>query len=237
MSPCQSFSEVVMTATKDKDYRLVIRDRSSATTVVAVHGGNIDPLTSELAESIAGDTYNLYVFCGLRADSDGLHVPTRSFQEMRLSGLMRRSRVALSIEGVAGGDAIVHIGGRNRRLRTVLGDLLGFAGFQVAGPAKPGAAHNPRWFFNTPAEGGLQLELSRTLCQGMLDCPLDAPERTDPAHWTQRFESFVQAVRRALEQYRAEVDSDLQLTLERFERATDAFPPSLRSSYHHHGDK
>lgn len=235
MSPCQSFSKVVMTATRDKDYRLVIRDRSSGVTIAAVHGGTIDPPTSELATSIADQTYNLYIFHSLRADGENLRVPTKSFDEIRLRALMRRSHCALSLEGIAGEQAMVHIGGRNRRLKRILSESLGAEGFCVQGPAGPGAAHDPRRFFNTPEEGGVQIELTAGLCQAMLDCPLYSAAREDPSHWTDRYAAFVRAVRRAIEQYRAKVADDLELTMERFEEATDAFPKSMRGGHHHHG--
>ena len=55
--PLTSFADLVLQAQQGEDYDLVIRERNAAITVLALHGGHIEPLTgqraSDLAETLA----------------------------------------------------------------------------------------------------------------------------------------------------------------------------------------
>ncbi len=237
MSPFGDFSELVLKTVKDRDYTVRLRQGGSEILIAAVHGGGIEPLTSEVAAAIAGDEHSLYDFQGTRAsNNEELRIPISRYDEMRLRTLTERSQVCLSIEGVEGSDQVVHLGGRNRRLRAILVERLQSAGFQVAPSVELMAAHSPVLFFNTPADGGVQVELTRALREGMVDCPLISSDRQAESHWTDRFHALVAAARAALADYRAQSRSDLDRTMERFERATEAMPASLRSCHGHEHD-
>ena len=221
-------------ARKDKDYRIKAIDERAGATIIAIHGGGIEPLTGELATAIAGKEHNLYVLEGIRpADNEELRVPVARFQEMRLQALVRRSEVALSIEGISGRRHMVHLGGRNRRLKRLLEAHLAQAGLEIAGPATPGPAHDPTRFYNQAAAGGVQLELGIALRREMVTCPLAGYAWQDASHWTPLLYSFVDAVRAALGAYQTEVRADPAIALQRFEAATAAFPPTLRHPIRH----
>jgi phage replication-related protein YjqB (UPF0714/DUF867 family) len=232
--PYQDFTELVLNAVKERDYRVHIIDRGADVTVAAIHGGSIEPLTSELAASIAGEEHNLYELRGLSVQGhDLLRVPVQRFDEIRLYTLVRRSRIALSIQGAPGSDPSVHLGGKNRRLKHALEERLREAGFDVRSPATPGAAHDPQRFFNAATEGGIQMELTQALRVSLVDAPLEAFLWEDPAHWNDRFSAFVIAVRGALEQYR----TDLERALARFEHTTQSLRkalPGCEGSDHEH---
>jgi hypothetical protein len=106
-------------------------------------------------------------------------------------------------------------------------ERLQSAGFQVAPSAELMAAHSPVLFFNTPADGGVQVELTRALREGMVDCPLISSDRQAENHWTDRFHALVAAAHAALADYRAQSRSDLDRTMDTLERATDAMPASI----------
>jgi phage replication-related protein YjqB (UPF0714/DUF867 family) len=241
-TPYRDVSQLVVHCRKDRDFQIRIVDPGSEVTIAAVHGGRIEPLTSALAEAIAGDEYNLYDFAGIRVSNNAqLRVPVARFAEMRLNALMRRSQAALHVDGVPGERAVVHLGGQNRTLKDILAESLAEAGLVVEGPHSPGAAHDPRRFYNTPAAGGVQMELSLALRQQMVGGPLEPEVWEDSQRRTALFTTVTQAVRDALERYLAETRSDLDAAMERFERSTERFPSSLRQQGHsdhdhHHGN-
>jgi phage replication-related protein YjqB (UPF0714/DUF867 family) len=221
MTSCRNFADLVLNAVKGEDYGVTVVNRDASTTVAAIHGGCIAPPTGELARAIAGEDCNLYELRGLRADKAALlRIPASRYDEMRLRALMERSEDALAIVGVEGAAQVVHLGGRNQALRQALADELVAAGFVVGVPATPGAAHDPTRFYNLPANGGVQVELTRALLCELLAGP-----------HTPRFDALVTAVRAGLAQYRATLRDDVGHALQRFERATEALPASLRKPH------
>ena len=241
-TPYRDVSQLVVHCRKDRDFQIRIVDLGSEVTVASVHGGRIEPLTSALAEAIAGAEHNLYDFRGIRRSNNAqLRVPVSRFAEMRLNALMRRSQAALHIDGVPGERAVVHLGGRNRAFKEMLAESLTGAGLTIEAPHGPGAAHDPTRFYNAPEAGGVQMELSLALREQMVDGPLEPGAGEDPARRTALFSTVTQAVREALERYLAETRSDLDAAMERFERSTERFSPSLRQQGHgdhdhHHGN-
>lgn len=227
--PFQSFTELVMNARKDKDYRLRLVDVRAGATIIAVHGGGIEPLTSELASAIAGAEYNLYDLQGIRpSGNEELRIPVARFDEVRLRSLVKRSEAAIHIDGSPDQTREVHIGGSNRRLKRILTERLAPAGFCVSGPMTPGAAHDPSRFYNLAAAGGVHIELSEGLRREMVSCPLTGFAWQNASQWGDLLYRFVDAIRAGLQDYHLETRSDLDAALTRFEAATATFPPSLR---------
>jgi len=226
---CRDFTELVLRAEKDRDYRLVIWDRGAEITLVAIHGGGIEPMTSELAAAVAGEAYNLYDLQGLLPQgNDVFRIPAHRFDEMRLRVLLGRSQAAVSLDGVEGAEPLLRLGGRNRRLKAILAEALAQAGFATADPAGIKPAHDPALFFNRPAEGGVQIELTRALRESMSDT------WSKDGNGQERFQACAAALREGLERYRLERRTDLDHALERFERDTRAFPRALRAGSPRH---
>ena len=48
------------------DYRIQLCDLGSPVSIIATHGGRIEPKSSEIAKKIAGRTFNYYCFEGLK---------------------------------------------------------------------------------------------------------------------------------------------------------------------------
>ncbi|MHB0856458.1 MAG: poly-gamma-glutamate hydrolase family protein [Anaerolineae bacterium] len=228
-TPYRDLTELILHCVNDRDYRFTVVDRGADVTLAAIHGGGIEPLTSELALAIAGEDHNYYAFCGLRAQSNQLlRLPVARFREVRLDTLMARSRIGLSVLGVEGKDDAVHLGGRNQRLKRLLAEALEGMGVAVLGPSGQSAAHHPDRFINKPREGGVQMELTRALRAGLVDCPLADRQWEDPAHWNARLHTLVSTVRGALDTYLATMRDDLEVALHRFENATRTFPDEVR---------
>ncbi|MEA3408603.1 MAG: poly-gamma-glutamate hydrolase family protein [Chloroflexota bacterium] len=234
--PYRDFSTLILNTEKGIDYDLTVVERGGEVTVTAIHGGSIEPLTGELAATIAEGEHNLYIFQGLCSrENDALRIPPSRYDEVRLHALLQRSQVALSVEGIDGETEVVGMGGQNRRLQRILREALEAAGWKTGKLSGVVAAHNPALFFNCPAQGGVQLELSRAVRAAMIDGPLTGFSWQEEARWNERFYAFVDVVRASLERYLVELNADLDRTMERFERATDAFPPSMRDGGHRHG--
>ncbi len=233
--PYRDFSNLVLNTEKGVDYDLTVVDRGGEVTVAAIHGGGIEPLTGELAAAIAEGEHNLYILRGLCSQgNDALRIPVSRYDEMRLRALLQRGQVALSLEGVRGEGEAVLLGGQNRRLGAILQETLTEAGWETGNLSQVVAAHDPALFFNRPPQGGVHLELSHAVRAAMIDGPLSGSGWEEAARWNHRFHTFVDVVRGALERYLLEAASDLDSILERFERATDAFSPSMRHGDHGH---
>jgi len=232
--PFNTFPELVLNCDVNLDYRVQVTDRGATATIVCIHGGAIEPLTSELAAAIAGVEYNLYDLPGLRPrDNRQLRIPVARFEEVRLFTLLKRSHIAVSIDGVPGADPVVYLGGSNALLKQILQDQLAQSGYQVSTPYTPGAAHDPARFYNAPIAGGVILELSKALRAEMTAEPLSGRSWQQPTCWQGSFIRFVAAVRSALQTCTVQADSDLTRALYRFEEATRQIPQELRSGQHH----
>ena len=76
----RNLSQLVLRNARGVDYEIEFYVRSEDLTIVVIHGGDIEPLTSELAHAIAGKDYNLFEFRGIRASNNmKLHVSSLRF--------------------------------------------------------------------------------------------------------------------------------------------------------------
>lgn len=230
-APYRSFTELVLHAERGRDYAFRLREPGGAAVVTAIHGGAIEPLTGELAEAVAGEDYNLYVFQGLRAESARLRIPPLGYDELRLRALSERSRIAVALDGVPGQEQAIYVSGGNARLTQALADHLAAAGLPVA--AADDVFSSADFFFNTPPCGGAQVELSWELRASLTDAELGVGAWVEPEQRNPRFDTLAQALRKGIAHYLAEAASDLVATMARFEEATRRLPPSLRQGGGH----
>lgn len=168
------------------DYRIVLEDRRSAVSVFAVHGGTIEPGTSEVARALAGTDWNLYLFEGLKKKGAGkLHVTSAHFDEPSAVALASGSLVAVSVHRQKDPGEWVCVGGSSQALRRKAAAALRTEGFEAQEPCRrlPGAS--PKNIVNRARKGGLQLELTPDLLKSLLK---DLP----------RLERFRRALRSAL---------------------------------------
>ncbi|THA86620.1 poly-gamma-glutamate hydrolase family protein [Streptomyces sp. A0592] len=177
-------------------------------TVMAIHGGGIEPGTSELCLAIAGyrpDTlepaaagaplHDYWMFEGLRSSgavpgNGDLHVTSTHNDDPVARSLAAGSANVLSLHGCtavqaglpAGTKGLV-VGGGNGRLRTILADKLDRAGFVVA-PGDPEQLNGdlPENICNRTltGEGGGQLELTYELRRSLFGDFAGAPNASSP---------------------------------------------------------
>ena len=97
-----SFHELQRHEALDIDYKLTLRDTGSRVTIMAPHGGKIEPRTSDLARRIAGDNYNFYCFEGIKEkDNACLHITSHRFDEPGAVLLASKSQVGRLKLGMA----------------------------------------------------------------------------------------------------------------------------------------
>jgi phage replication-related protein YjqB (UPF0714/DUF867 family) len=131
-----SYAELVAAEQEGVDYRIVLLDRSAAVTIIAPHGGYIEPPTSALAVAIAADDHNAYCFDGLQTDRQHheLHITSNNFDEPTGCALIARSDIVVALHGRQDRDEphSVWIGGLDRELCDAIASHLRRAGFEAA---------------------------------------------------------------------------------------------------------
>ncbi len=164
-----NFLELRQKERLNQDYRISSCDRGSAVTILAPHGGRIEPKTSYIAGQIARNKFNYYSFEGIKSiNNRTLHITSHNFDEPQALELLVRSRTVVAIHACRVKNALVYPGGRDRRLIGEIVRQLTVAGVPVAdGNARyPGI--NPKNICNRGASGkGAQLEISRGLRDDM----------------------------------------------------------------------
>ena len=150
------------------DYRIVAIDRGSAVTIIAPHGGRIEPPTSKVATLLAAETFNLYCFEGLRPDLEHheLHITSHNFDEPQCCKLVGASDIVVAFHGQLDRDRpnCVDIGGLDRILRDRMAYELERDGFQARTEGHSFPATGAENICNRGRRGqGVQLELPRSL--------------------------------------------------------------------------
>jgi phage replication-related protein YjqB (UPF0714/DUF867 family) len=201
MTRYRSFAELAQAETEEVDFRVDSRGGVSGILVMAIHGGGIEPGTSEIAAAVAGRRHGFYAFNGLKAEGNfSLHLTSRRFDEPRGIAMAKAARLVLSIHGCADREPLVLIGGLHPALRKRVQQELEAAGFNVRPSARfPG--RSPLNICNRCRLGmGVQLEITAGLRRKMFD-GLNRPGRRST---TAVFERFTGALAKALEEEQGE---------------------------------
>ena len=163
-----SYSELMAAEQQGIDYRIVSLDRHSPVTIVAPHGGYIEPPTSRLAIAIAADIYNAYCFDGLQKGREHheLHITSQNFDEPIGCALIAKSDIVIALHGRRDREApkSVWIGGLDRELSRGIASHLGQAGFQAATEGHEFPALDLSNICNRGRRNkGIQIEIPRSL--------------------------------------------------------------------------
>jgi phage replication-related protein YjqB (UPF0714/DUF867 family) len=126
-----SYDELSQAEQENVDYSVTTRPvLGSAVAIVAPHGGGIEFLTAELAESIAGSDHNYYAFKGIkRAGNRVLHITSHRFDEPRALQLIAPCEKVVTVHGLEGSGLSLEVGGRDAHLRGNVDEALRSAGF------------------------------------------------------------------------------------------------------------
>lgn len=151
------------------DFQILVEDRGSPVAIIAPHGGRIEPVTSEIAAAVAGDTLSFYAFEALRpaGERGSLHISSARFDEPQALAIVGKAQTVVAIHGRADGmdPLTVSVGGRDMALGNEIAAGLNAAGFAAAIPTQTHLAGlAPMNICNRTASGkGVQIEIPRTL--------------------------------------------------------------------------
>ncbi len=164
----QSFDALSAREIEDTHYRIVHEWRDSNVAIIAPHGGSIEPATSQIAEAIAGETFNLYCFEGMLPRSEPharLHITSHRFDEPRCLNLIAQSDRVVTVHGLLEMTERTLIGGLDEALRERIESRLTNSGFEAEIiPSGRYSALSPQNICNRGrGRRGVQLELGRDL--------------------------------------------------------------------------
>ena len=197
-----SFEEMRECEREGIDYRMRGRSGSSGIAVFCIHGGEIEPGTSRIADCIAGKEHSFYALEGLKeSNNSDLHITSTVFDEPAALEIVCESEIIISIHGCADTEEVVHIGGLDHELKERIQKRLIESGFGALIDVNPAfRAVDQGNLCNLCGRGmGVQLEISRGLRAKMFR-DLTPKGRQFP---TETFHLFVQAVREAIEPFKA----------------------------------
>ena len=215
----KSMTDLLQRHPNKGDYRIDRVPRDSTVAVLAPHGGNIEPGTTEIARAIATDQYNFYSFESLVDEkaSEVLHVTSTHYDEPVCRSLIGSCDTVIAVHGagsLASGRS-VYVGGLDQKLRDTIATQLGALAWKakageppetkitvnvVKQPGEKYAGRDPANICNQgrarSSDGGrgVQLEFSRTL----------RDELAEGAGADTNLSALAAAVRRAVEQNAAE---------------------------------
>ena len=193
-----NFEELQGAEREGEDYRVVIYEHdTSSTVVIAPHGGGIELGTSEIALSIAADDLSVALFEGTKLEGNRkLHITSTNFDEPKCLALVQTAQDVIVIHGERSNGKAVYLGGADNQLGAFIRTSLEADGFQVKehhNPMLQGAASN-----NICNRGikkmGVQLELTAGLRRTFFESLTETGRR----HPTENLNKFSKAVREGL---------------------------------------
>lgn len=191
-----NFAELDAAEAEGCDYKIRWKDRNSNIIIIAPHGGGIEPGTSEIADSVAGDDFSFYAFEGVKdTDNEDLHITSIRFDEPKGLDLVRQSEIVVAIHGLRRRKTLIDVGGRDQTLKKKLISTLTQAGFE----ARTDNSHHAGWLCSNICNRGInrkgvQLEISQGLRLTMFE-GLNGKGRQKTK---QPFHNLVEALRRVL---------------------------------------
>lgn len=158
------FADLAAVQTEGVDFRIECQDRSTATVLIAIHGGLIEKGASEVVKAVSDQTgCSYYTFLGIKSSNNSvLHITSSNFDEPIARALVNKSQCTVSIHGAAGAEPVTYIGGLDRETSANIMQNLVTAGFNVRiAPDNMGGTNCSNIANDNTAGKGVQLELSK----------------------------------------------------------------------------
>ena len=202
-----NFAELHQNEQINTDYSITASYRNPEIAIFAIHGGNIEPGTSEVATSLGEKLdASTYLFEGLkRRDNRKLHITSTAFDEPTALLMANMANTILSIHGYrALHEELVYIGGRNHLFKQFIQIALKDAGFQTAEAPPHLLGMNESNITNRCRTGaGVQLELSKKLRNRFF---LNDDTTSNNRHnQTETLDQFVRALEKATIEYEKQI--------------------------------
>ncbi|MGA4513817.1 phage replication-related protein YjqB (UPF0714/DUF867 family) [Staphylococcus caledonicus] len=203
MDKYKSMQELESKTTKNKDWEIIAQDRESEITVLAIHGGGIEPASTELAYIIAEKgNYNYFSFNGIRTKGNNeLHVTSTKYDNEIALNMISASDNAIAIHGCLGEESVVYIGGKDLHLKSAIIHELKEIGINVQEASKKMAGLNDQNIVNKTAKNaGVQLELTSALRRSLFkNNQFNYKSRRDQSNWDDMMYKLADAVKEAID--------------------------------------
>jgi phage replication-related protein YjqB (UPF0714/DUF867 family) len=156
----QNFEEL---SSQESEYRIEVVDRDSEVTIIAPHGGRIEPHTAEIAALIAGACYNLFCFHGLKSDDNyDLHITSHRFDHPAALEVVGKARHVIAVHGCTAIEKVAYLGGLDTELIQQIRTELTTLHIKNEGNIEHfGGTHRHNICNRGRYKRGVQLELSR----------------------------------------------------------------------------
>ncbi|MFD0772060.1 poly-gamma-glutamate hydrolase family protein [Bacillus sp. CGMCC 1.60114] len=189
----KNFAELSAHYQKGIDYTIETQDiPNSDVIILAIHGGEIEFGTDQIAKKIALGDYSYYIFnAKKKEDSNGderndLHLTSTHYDDpLALKMTAQKSKV-VSIHGAKGTEKLVYMGGLDEELKTKISNKLSSAGFSIGTTPDNLKGTSPENIVNKGKNlKGAQLELTYDL-------------RTELTNDSSKMKKFSDAIRSAI---------------------------------------
>ncbi len=202
----KSFAELEKYEQNHIDYRIRVYKRNPEMAVFAIHGGNIEVGTSEVAEDL-GERLDAstYIFEGLKTEGNKiLHLTSTLYDEPAAVQMAETSITSLSVHGYRDvKNEKIYMGGRNKEFKKLIADTLTDAGFEVENAPGRLAGTDRKNIVNRGEMGGVQLELSTGLRKSFFkDNDFAMNNRKQQ---TDNYKEFIKALAKAAKKYKEEL--------------------------------
>ena len=197
MDTYSTFESLQQNELEGTDFRIRWRMGNSGITILSIHGGEIEPGTTRIANAIAGWEHSFYSFEGTKsARNRALHITSTRFDEPIAMRIVCQSEVIISIHGSAQMEAEVQLGGLDVELKGHILNALVAADLPALECVSPGfGGTDQKNICNLCGRGmGVQMEISRGL-RALMFQDLTPEGRRHP---TQVFIRFTEAVHKAI---------------------------------------
>jgi phage replication-related protein YjqB (UPF0714/DUF867 family) len=183
----RNFADLDKSEKRGDDFRVRSRVRAVATSIIAPHGGGIEP----------GGTLSFYAFEGTKARNNlQLHITSTNFDEPSVLALVAASDLVVAIHGEDSDQPVAILGGRDKTTVQRLSESLQRHGFPVQTDVKGLQGCEAKNICNRGAQrAGVQIELSKGLRRTFFK---SLENRVGRQTKTERFWDFVAAVRKVI---------------------------------------
>ena len=197
-----SMQELEKRTTENEDWKIITRNRNSNVSILAIHGGGIEPATTELACMIADEgDYNYFTFEGLRSKGNQeLHVTSTHYDNEEAMNLVTDSSQAIIIHGCEGDENIAYIGGKDERLKSSIIKELNNIGIKATEAPSHISGEQDNNIVNCTAKGmGVQIELTTSLRKAFFkNNKTNRKSREEKSNWDKLMYDFAKAIQCAI---------------------------------------
>lgn len=169
-----NFRELQLHEQENQDYQIKTSRNWHSVIIVAPHGGNIEPYTSQIVKWIAGDDIAWYSFEGIKnVDIRRLHITSHNFDEPLLMQGLKQAQTVLTIHGLKNSrEEFLMIGGLDILFSNELRVALQHQGFSVKESELGYRGERATNICNRGRTGkGVQLEISFALRKRIFEDP------------------------------------------------------------------